>query len=146
MPSLAQLEDRERIARILARLDVDDAAWLGDRLAEPWQRRARRIAARDAAIRDYALGYHPLESGRAMAAAIAVELARYCASAFRFEADLAVPGDPRRAALWKILHLNQRRTMSPGAVRAALAGVVVAFGQKKPRKLATAPSKRSGFR
>jgi hypothetical protein len=91
-----------------------------------------------------ALTCHPLQSGRAQAAAIAIELRRYRASAWRFEADLMVPGDPRRAAWWKILHLNGGKSPSPGAVRAALAGVVI-VGQKKPRKLATAAGRRVGF-
>jgi hypothetical protein len=89
------------------------------------------------AIRDCALKYLlPLESGRAIAAAITVELARYRASGFRFEADLAIPEEPRRAALWQILHLNKRRSPSESTVRAALASVVVIGGQKTRRKLA----------
>ena len=129
-------DDRGRAARILALLEHDDREWLQDRLAEPWRRRARRLEERDRLIREFGLAFHPLLSGRAMAAAIAVELGRYRASGFRFEVDLAAPGDQRRAALWKILHLNNRRNLSQGAVRTALAGIVV-VGQKRNRKLAT---------
>lgn len=138
MPSLAQTEEQARIARILSRLDDEDRTWLEDRLAPPWQRQARRLAARAAKMRNFALAYYPLESGRAMAAAITLALSRYCAGGFRFEADLPIPGDPRRAALWQILHLNKRRSPSESTVRRELAGV----GQKKLRKLATAHGKR----
>ena len=129
-------DDRGRVARILALLEGEDRRWLEDTLSEPWRRRARRLEERDAQIRQFGLAFHPLLSGRAMASAIGVELGRYRAAGLRFEADLPVTGDQRRAALWKILHLNNRRGLSEGAVRAALAGVVV-VGQKKTRKLAT---------
>jgi hypothetical protein len=138
-------DDRGRVARIVAQIgDEADRAWLVDRLAEPWQRRARRLAERDAQIRELALTWHPLQSGRAQAAAIAVELGRYRAAAWRFEAGLMVPNDPRRAAWWKILHLSGGKGLSEGAVRAALAGVVI-VGQKKPRKLATVAGRPVGF-
>ena len=131
-------DERERVGRILGLIDEEaDRAWFLDRVSEPWQRRARRLAERDRLIREYALAFHPLESGRAMAAAIAVELDRYRASGWRFERDLPAPPDARRGLLWRILHLNAGKSLSPGAVRAALAGVVV-VGQKKPRKLASA--------
>jgi hypothetical protein len=59
-------EDCVRVGRILGQIgDEDDRAWLVDRLAEPWLRRARRLAERDARIREYALAFHPLLSGRA---------------------------------------------------------------------------------
>ena len=70
-----------------------------------------------------------------MASAIAVAIDSYRASAWRFEAGLTVPRDPRRAAWWKILHLNGGKSPSPGAVRAALAGVVIVC-QKKTGNLA----------
>lgn len=139
------LEDDDRLARILGQIGAEsEREWLEDRLAAPWQRRARRIEKRDARIREYALAFHPLLSGRAMASAIAVAIDRYRASGWRFERDLPAPADPRRGLLWRILHLNNGRSLSPGAVRAALAGVS-SFGQKKPRKLATAPGKRKRF-
>jgi len=133
--------DGVRVARILAALEEGDRAWFLDRISEPWRRRARRLEERDARIREYALAFHPLRSGRAMASAIAIELRRYRVSGFRFEADLAAPAEARRGLLWRILHLNNRKSPSPGAVRAALAGVLV-VGQKKPRLLATATGRR----
>jgi hypothetical protein len=129
-------DDRARVARILALLEDDDRGWLQDQLAKPWQRRARRLAQRDTRIREYALGFHPFASGRAMAAAIAGELLRYRASGWRFEKDLPAPAEARRGLLWRILHLNNGKSPSPGAVRAALAGILV-VARKKPRKLAT---------
>jgi hypothetical protein len=126
-------DDHARVARILALLEDDDRGWLQDRLAEPWQRRARRLAERDARIREYALGLHPFASGRAMAAAVAGELLRYHASGWRFEKDLPSPAEPRRGLLWRILHLNNGKSPSPGAVRAALAGVVGRWPEKTPQ-------------
>jgi hypothetical protein len=132
-------DDRDRVARILDQIgDEADRAWFLDRISEPWRRRARRLEERDAQIRAYALAYHPLLSGRAMASAIAVELQRYRASGWRFEKDLPAPPDPRRGLLWRILHLNGGKSLSPGSVRNALAGVVVVAGQKSPHRLATA--------
>jgi hypothetical protein len=64
-------DDRERVERILARLDEDDRVWLEDRLAAPWLRRARRLQRRDKLIRELGMQYHGLSSGRAMVAAIA---------------------------------------------------------------------------
>jgi hypothetical protein len=140
------LEDWERVERILGQIGAEaDRAWLVDRLSEPWQRRARRLAERDMRIREFALAYHPLMTGRGMAAAIAVELDRYRALGWRFEKDLPAPPDPQRGLLRRILHLNNGKSPSPGAVRAALAGVVI-VGQKKPRKLATRAATPARFR
>jgi hypothetical protein len=133
------ISDADRVERILALLEEDDRDWFVDRMAEPWQRRARRLETRDACIRDYGLLCHPLLSGRAMALSITIAIDRYRNSAWRFERDLEVPADPRRASLWKILHLNNGRSLSPSSVRNALVGVHV-IGQKKPRKLATTGS------
>src|SRR5208282_5637496 len=128
--------DGVRVARILAALEEGDRAWFLDRISEPWRRRARRLEERDARIREYALAYHPLLSGPAMASAIAMAINRYRASGWRFERDLPAPADPRRGLMWRILHLADGRALSPGTVRNALAGVTI-VGQKKPGKLAT---------
>jgi hypothetical protein len=48
-------------------------------------RRTRRLAERDALIRNFALAFHPLLSGRATAAVIAVAIDRYRASSWIFE-------------------------------------------------------------
>jgi hypothetical protein len=130
-------DDDDRVARILARLDEDDRVWLEDRLAEPWRRRARRLEERDRLIRDYSLAYHPLLSGHAMAATIAVTIDRHREPWRRFERDLPAPADPRRGLLWRILHLNNGRSLSAERVRFVLAGVVIAAGSRKSGKKPT---------
>jgi hypothetical protein len=80
------LDNETRLARIIERLDADDRAWLVDRLDPPWRRRRRRLAARDAAIRELGLVVPP-GSGRQMAAEIATVLSRYASSGWRFEQD-----------------------------------------------------------
>jgi hypothetical protein len=141
-------DDRARVARIVAQIgDEADRAWLVDRLAEPWQRRARRLAERDARIRDYALAYHPLLSGHAMAAAIAVAIDRYGASGWKRERDLPAPADPRRGLLWRILHLNGGRGLSAERVRFVLAGcVVVSANKSRKQATATATHRRLGLK
>jgi hypothetical protein len=141
----SNIDDQVRVARILTLLDEDDRVWLEDRLAEPWQRRARRLAERDLKIREFAVNFHPLLSGRAMAVAISVAINRYRASAWRFERDLPAPADQRRRSLWAILHLNGGRSLSEGRVRYALAGVVIAAGSRKSRKQATAADRSVGL-
>lgn len=131
-------DERARVARIFGQIgDDEDRAWLADRLAEPSVRRARRLAERDARIREFAVSYHPLLSGRGMATAVAVELERYARGGFRFERDRPAPADPRRGLLWRILHLNDGRNLSAARVRAALAGVLVVRGLKSRRRQAT---------
>lgn len=104
-----------------------------DRLAEPWQRRARRRAERDARIRELAIAYYPVTSGRTMATGIASELRRYASSGWRVERHDAPPEEPRRRLLFAILRLNAGKLLSETALRYALAGA----GQKSNRKLAT---------
>jgi hypothetical protein len=128
-------DERGRVARILDQVgDEADRAWLVDRLAEPWQRRARRLEERDRLIRDYALAYHPLLSAHAMASTIAVAIDRYREPWRRFERDLPAPADPRRGLLWWILHLNGGKGLSADRVRYVLAGVVVVAGSKRSGK------------
>lgn len=70
--------DHGRLARIAATLPADDAAFLhalADRLDPPWQRRARRLAARDEAVRLALLACSDLRPCRA-AAVLASELRR----------------------------------------------------------------------
>jgi hypothetical protein len=73
-------DDDTRLARILGQIaSADDRAWLIDRLDPPWQRRLRRLEARDEAIRMLALEV-PFGSGRQMAKAIAAAVGRYASS------------------------------------------------------------------
>ncbi len=136
-------DDRIRVERIAALLDGADRAWFLDRISEPWQRRTRRLEERDRLIRDYALAFHPMLSGRAMASAIAIAIDRYRASGWRFEKSLPAPSDPRRGSLWRILHLNAGRGLSAARVRYALAAVVVVADSHKPRTKATEAPRRA---
>jgi hypothetical protein len=129
----SEIDDRGRLARILGRLDPDDQAWLLTQFEPPWQRRARRLAARDAAIRELIPAYNHLPSGRAMAKVIAKALRDYSTGAFRFERGRAPPASARRALLWRVLSLNQGSPPSQTTIRYALA----AAGQKSKRLLAT---------
>jgi hypothetical protein len=136
---------RDRVARILALLEDEDRRWLQDRLAEPWRRRARRLEERDRLIRDCALAYHPLLSGHAMASTIAITIDRYREPWRRFEKDLPAPADPCRGLLWRILHLNNGRSLSARRVRFVLAGVVVVVRPRKSRKRPTGGRRGPGF-
>jgi hypothetical protein len=129
-------DDRDRAARIAALLEDEDRRWFLDRIAEPWQRRARRLAERDARIREHALAYCPLLSSRATAVAISVAIDRYRASGWRFERDLPAPADQHRRSLWAILHLNDGRSLSSARIRCALASVVIADSPKSPKQAA----------
>jgi hypothetical protein len=127
--------DEDRVKRILEQIgDAADRAWFLDRVSQPWQRRARRLAERDERIREFALAYYPFMTGRGQAAAIAVDLRRYQASSWRFEKDPPASADPRRGLLWRIAHLNDGKGLSADRVRYALAGVVVAGGLKSSGK------------
>jgi hypothetical protein len=64
-----------RVTSILAALPTDDAAFLRALMAPPWQRRAGRLAERDAAVRE-ALAVHAGLPPRPAAEALAAELRR----------------------------------------------------------------------
>jgi hypothetical protein len=68
-----------RLAAILAALPAEDAAFLAAQLAPPWQRRAARLAERDAAVREALAAHAGLPSRRA-AEALAAELRRAAAT------------------------------------------------------------------
>jgi hypothetical protein len=75
------MTDAERIAEILRSLPAEDAAFLAAQLAQlapPWQRRAARLAERDAAVREALATYAGLPSSPA-AKALAAELRRVAA-------------------------------------------------------------------
>ena len=139
-------DDPARVERIVGQIgDEADRRWLRDRQAAPWQRRARRLADRDARIREFGLAYYPFMTGRGMASAIAVELQRYASAGWRFERNLPAPADQRRRSLWAILHLSDGRGLSAARVRYALAGVVIAPGLKTSRKQATGAARPPGL-
>ncbi len=99
--------DPGRLAAILARLPPDDAAYLSTRLLQPWERRQRRLEARDAAVLE-AFAAVPTLQPTPAARLIATELARYLASAWRIERDrdLAITGDALRATVARIARAN----------------------------------------
>jgi hypothetical protein len=109
--------DQERLERILLRLDAEDREYLVDQLDPPWRRRRRRIERRDQAIRELAVPKFAsaltVTSGRAMASAIAVDLQRYAASAFRFDRDRGPPTDAQRVLWWRVLSSSSRGTRTP---------------------------------
>lgn len=72
--------DLARLDRICAGLSAADAAWLRDQLEPPWLRRQRRLAERDALIRELAEPYITLGSGRAMARELRRALVRRSSS------------------------------------------------------------------
>ncbi|HKM88752.1 MAG TPA: hypothetical protein VJX48_09115 [Xanthobacteraceae bacterium] len=124
-------DDRDRVVRILALIDEDDRRWLEDRLAAPWLRQARRLARRDALIRQLGMQYHGFSKVRPLIAAIAGALSTYLTGMYRFERD-APPPNPRRGLLWAILTENKGRLPSASTIRDALAGV-----QKTGRTMCT---------
>jgi hypothetical protein len=67
-----------RVTAILAALPTDDAAFLRGLMAPPWQRRAARLAERDAMVRE-ALAAHACTAPRPAAEALAAELCRAAA-------------------------------------------------------------------
>ena len=95
---MASFNDRDRVAQILALIDDDDRRWLEDRLAAPSLRRARRLARRDALIREPAMQYQGFSSVRALVATIETALQRYLAGGFRgsWVHDLRDPGGHQR--------------------------------------------------
>ena len=129
------------VARILGLLGEDDRVWLADRPAAPWLRRARRLARRDALIRQLGLQHHGVSKVRPLVAAIASALSVYLTGTYRFEADQK-PAHPRRGLLWCILTENEGRLPSPSTIRDALAGVRV---QKSGSKMCIGRARRPGF-
>jgi hypothetical protein len=133
------LNDAERVQRILPLLDEDDRAWLADKLAAPWLRRVRRLARRDALIRQLGLQYHGISKVRPLVEALYGALSVYFTGTYRWERD-EMPAHPGRQLLWRILTENQGRLPSTSTIRDALAGV-----QKTGRKMYTGPAKQRGL-
>jgi hypothetical protein len=106
------MTDAGRLERILAALDNPaDREWLRAQLEPAWQRRARRPAERDEAVRQLAIEYSSLDSGRAIAVAMRKalgEVARKRASP---------------APLRRILKLSGGKVPSVPTLRRALAGL-----------------------
>jgi hypothetical protein len=113
----------DRLAAILAALPAEDAAFIAAQLAPPWQRRAARLAERDAAVRE-ALAVHSGLPPRPAAEALAAELRRgaACPHAHGDRAELL----RQIVALSGGKALGWRRILDIG---------VVACVQKKPHEL-----------
>jgi len=111
---------QDRLDRILPMLPPDDAAWLSEQLDPPWKQRARRLDARDAAIREaLALLIRGGAPSHASAEAELVRrLNRYLSTAaWRTERDLpALPesADPLPRLLHRIARANHGRGLSLG--------------------------------
>src|SRR5215831_10975616 len=92
MPSLAVLEV------VLARMAPAEIAIIEPFLL-PSVRRARRLAARDKAIRAVAVHYPEYSTGRGLATALHRDLQRYAAAGWRFERDRPPVGRRQAAGL-----------------------------------------------
>ncbi len=121
--------DFDLAAAALDRLSSAEIAELARRFCSASALRRRRLAERDAALRELAATAQLEPTGRATAAALATELGRYAAAAWRWERARPPPDDPRRALLNRALALNAGRAPSGETVRRALAGLA----QKQPR-------------
>jgi hypothetical protein len=73
------MTDADRLAAILATLPPADVAFLQAQFAAPWERRAARLAERDAAVRQ-AIAAHAALAPRPAAEALATELRRITAT------------------------------------------------------------------
>jgi hypothetical protein len=119
------MPDGGRLAAILDQLPPDDAAWLFDQIAPPWRRRARRLQARDEAVRSAAGRFYPGMSPTPCAAALATATARYLATAWPRErdiTDLPQSASALRAALHLICRLNNGGSLGMRQIINILAG------------------------
>ena len=116
MPSLAELQF------VLTRMAPAEIAIIEPFLL-PSVRRARRLAARDEAIRAVAVHYPEHSTGRGLAAALHRDLQRYAAAGWRFERGRPPVGDAKRQAWHAILSLNEGKMIAAGQIRAILAGL-----------------------
>jgi hypothetical protein len=93
-----------RLERIAAALRASDAEWLREQLEQPWQRRQRRLAERDAAVRLARDCFAELRT-TAAAEAVARDLGRYVAAGWHRERhlpELPPTASPLRRALHRI--------------------------------------------
>jgi hypothetical protein len=97
------------VARILAQLELDDRAWLQERLEPPWRRRRRRLEERDrlisAVIREFFPELLPTVAARRLGSALTAS----AASNWRSEQHLVTLADSaseRHRALHRIFQAN----------------------------------------
>jgi hypothetical protein len=116
MPSLAQLE------RVLARLAPVEAAII-EHFLQPFVRRLRRRARRDAMLRALAvLHYGGHATGRELAKALYHDLAHYQTTGWRFERGGEPTGDAKRRAFHALLRLTDGEVIGWERIRDVLAG------------------------
>jgi hypothetical protein len=109
---------------LLDQLPVEVLERLARRFLSRSALRRRREAERAEAYRALVAGVPTMAPGRQLARALVEELARYQASAWRFERDRPPPADPRRAMMHRALTLGGGSVPSLSTARRALAGLV----------------------
>ena len=97
------MRDAERMRAILAQLPAADADFLRAQIGQPWERRAHRLAERDAAVRE-ALAVYRGKAPYAAAKAVEQEL--------RHAACAPHATGPRAALLRRIIDLSDRRGLA----------------------------------
>jgi hypothetical protein len=117
--------DGGRLAAILVRLPPNDAEWLTDQLEPAWARRARRLQARDEAVRTAARRFYPGMAPTPCAAVLATAIDRYLATTWPRERDIAElrpEASALRTALHLIAWLNEGRSIGARQIRNVLGG------------------------
>ena len=120
---MGSIDDPLRWERVLARLDAGDAAWLSRQLEPPWRVAQRRREARAEALRAARMVVAPALRRRPAAEAVAAELLRYLATAWRQQRHLAALPDqafPRHRAMHQVAVLTEGRALGWRTVWEAL--------------------------
>src|SRR5579872_3750050 len=117
-------DDLAQACQLLSRLPVETLERLAVRFTSPSALRRRREDERDGCYRALAVDHPAIANGRQLASALATELDRYRASAWRYEQGGAAPTDTRRALMHRILTLSDGRTLSASSIRRVLAGAL----------------------
>lgn len=124
LDALAGLPDADRLARIVARLDDADAAWVLTRCAPAWLQRQIRLARRDDAIRDLAALLAPGEPPATAARIVEAALRKYAGSGWQREKHMSdlLDAPPDRRLLHTILRANGGATIGARQLANVLAG------------------------
>jgi len=118
------VDEKDWVAAILAKLPMEDAAFLAERLQPAWRRRARRLDGRDEAIRA-AAAFFPDDRPSVVARELERDLTRYLSAVWRHGQQLAeLPDDvPRlRAALHRLAAANEGRPIGRRQIFNVLSG------------------------
>jgi hypothetical protein len=106
--------DAARLERILARLEPDDAAWLSELVEPPSHAARRRLAKRDAAVRQAWTYFAPQLPRTVAAQQLANAFSRYLTSRWAFDQHLAsLPDDvdELRRLLHRVARANDGRPL-----------------------------------